>query len=42
MENVSGQFKGRGEMSKIVRREPIIKEGFVKEGCSPGGLEIFA
>lgn len=36
MENFSSQFKGRGEMSKIVKMEQIVREGFMKERCSPG------
>lgn len=35
MENFSGQFKSRGEMSTIVRMKPIMR-GFRKEGCSAG------
>lgn len=38
MNNFSAQFKGRGKRSKIVRREPITREGFMKEGCSPRRL----
>lgn len=35
MENFSGQFKGKDEMSTVVGMKPIMR-GFIKEGCSVG------